>query len=190
MSHRSTPEKELEVKLELYLGFGTFGKVGFWWSWWILFAFKSLKMVRNGTKNVQKMFFVIFGVFEFFVNFRFFSKNDVFRFFAHDYSFLIEKSFKSPRNTAYFVPNFLTEFFGTQISRDWDRNRKSPSLKIFALFHRLAVFKPLFGSISSLWGFSNSVSFETQYFDLWHQINAWAHKKLLIDFNFIDAVLT
>ena len=68
-------------------------------------------MVRNGTKNVQKMFFVIFGVFEFFVNFRFFSKNDVFRFFAHDYSLMIEKSFKSPRNTAYFVPNFLTEFF-------------------------------------------------------------------------------
>ena len=29
-------------------------------------AFKSLKMVRNGTKKVQKMFFVIFGVFEFF----------------------------------------------------------------------------------------------------------------------------
>jgi len=69
MSHRSTPEKELEVQLELYLGIGTFGEVGFWWSWWILFAFKSLKMVRNGTKKVQKVFFVIFGVFEFFFKF-------------------------------------------------------------------------------------------------------------------------
>ena len=69
MSHRSTPEKELEVQLELYLGIGTFSEVGFWWSWWILFAFKSLKMVRNGTKKVQKVFLVIFGVFEFFWNF-------------------------------------------------------------------------------------------------------------------------
>ena len=100
-------------------------------------------------KRFKKCFFLWFLVFSnFFEIFRFFSQNDVFRLFAHDYSFLIEKSFKSPRNMAYFVPNFVLNFspksirvhqvqpthkwakiaeksfkmglLGTQISRDWD----------------------------------------------------------------------
>ena len=76
MSHRNTPEKELEVQLELYLGIGTFSEIGssnpknqkkF-------FALKSLKMVRNGAKRVQKVFFfVFFGASEFLEIFRFFS---------------------------------------------------------------------------------------------------------------------
>ena len=62
-------------------------------------------------KRFKKCFlrFLVFS--NFFEIFRFFSQNDVFRLFAHDYSFLIEKSFKSPRNMAYFVPIFFTEFF-------------------------------------------------------------------------------
>ena len=169
MSHRSTSEKELEVKLELYLGFGTFGKVGFWWSWWILFAFKSLKMVRNDTKKVQKVFFVIFGFFEFFWNFWFFSQNDAFRLFAHDYPFLIEKSFKSQWNIDFSVPIILLKFspksiwilcvppthrwvkiagksfkmglLGTQVSRDWDR--KTTRSK-FSPFLQISLFQNAF----------------------------------------------
>ena len=61
-------------------------------------------------KRFKKCFlwFLVFS--NFFEIFRFFSQNDVFRLFAHDYSFLIEKSFKSPRNMAYFVPNFVLNF--------------------------------------------------------------------------------
>ena len=170
-------------------------------------------------KRFKKCFFLWFLVFSnFFEIFRFFSQNDVFRLFAHDYSFLIEKSFKSPRNKANFVPNCLLNFspksiwvhqvppthkwakiavksfkmglLGTQISRDWDRNRKTPSLENFPLFTDKPFSKRFSVWFNLLWGFQKSVSFETQYFDLWHQINAWAYKKLKIDFNFIDAVLT
>ena len=170
-------------------------------------------------KRFKKCFFLWFLVFSnFFEIFRFFSQNDVFRLFAHDYSFLIEKSFKSPRNMAYFVPNFVLNFspksirvhqvqpthkwakiaeksfkmglLGTQISRDLDRNRKTPSLEISPFFTDYPFSKRFSVWFNLLWGLQKIASFETQYFDLRHQINAWAYKKLLIDFNLIDAVLT
>ena len=75
---------------------------------------------------------------------------------------IIKKSIKSPWNMAYFVQNFLLIIFmksilvhlvppthriaktaeksakiallWTQISRDWDRNRKNPTIKISAYF--------------------------------------------------------
>ena len=99
-------------------------------------------------KRFKKCFlwFLVFS--NFFEIFRFFSQNDVFRLFAHDYPFLIEKSFKSPRKWPISFQFFLLNFslksiwvhqvppthkwakiaeksfkmglFGTQISRDWD----------------------------------------------------------------------
>ena len=59
-------------------------------------------------KRFKKSFSVIHGVFEFFDISRFFSQNDVFRLFAHDYPFLI---FLKSTKMAYFVPIFFTEFF-------------------------------------------------------------------------------
>ena len=99
-------------------------------------------------KRFKKCFLWFFVFSNFFEIFRFFRQNDVFRLFDHDYPFLNEKFFKSPRNMVYFVPNFLLNFspksiwvyqvppthkwakiaeksftmglLGTQISRDWD----------------------------------------------------------------------
>ena len=59
MSHRSTPEKELEVQLELYLGIGTFDEMSSDPKNRRFFLFK---ITRNGQESHKKTLLVFFGV--------------------------------------------------------------------------------------------------------------------------------
>ena len=138
-----------------------------------------------------KNFFLWFLVFSnFFEIFRFFSQNDVFRLFAHDYPFLIEKSFNSQWNINFFVP-ILLKFSPKSIwvhqvppthkmSQNW-RKIVQNGLVRDSSFSRLRP-KSKKSLAQNFRPFSQISRFQTAFrFDF---------ISLLIDFNFIDAVLT
>ena len=88
MSHRSTPEKELEVQLELYLGIGTFSEIGSSNPKNQKKFFRS-KITKNGQKWYQKgsksVFLCFLELLNFWKFFDFFHQNDVFRLWAYDF---------------------------------------------------------------------------------------------------------